>query len=571
MAAREPSALTARGWGTSAQRASPPSRFRLFNAILAIRWVALCVASAGYVLNLTTRQADYRHFIPAIAVAFFYTLALSMFARRAYEWRVRSLLFLVMDYSVTLFLFSMTGSVWNPFLAFGSCSFALAGLAGTKRAGLAAGIGLVFTYALSLALKGYTWSSLQAADGLGLAFVYSLEFVVFSIAWAFSVGVLIKLDAAYADLESTRDRLARANATLDERRERLLALDRIRHAILLDLDAEEIVRIVVRALEELDYPRCRMWLLDNDALRPFPEEDGVAAIDVHGAHPIAVAAHDREVVVTRSDRVEDGSEDELPPPCVAVPVMLDDDLLGVVAVDNSGDEGLSEDRIEVLELFAGQVALALQHVKLFEQSRDYAVARERNRVATEMHETVVLKLYDASVMMDSLNSEDVPPESGRRIRLLKDTILASLQDLRFAVLNWLSLEWENTPRTMVERYLREFTGLSGIRVRLEGAGTERGLPASKAQDLLRILQETLSNVWRHGQATGATVRLDFEVDGLRLTVADDGVGFDPAAAARGSGIGLRSVEERASRHGGTMELITAPGEGTRLRVWMPWP
>jgi signal transduction histidine kinase len=95
------------------------------------------------------------------------------------------------------------------------------------------------------------------------------------------------------------------------------------------------------------------------------------------------------------------------------------------------------------------------------------------------------------------------------------------------------------------------------------------LPADPARDaeILRIAQEALQNALKHARATHVAVKLGTDDDQLVLEVEDDGVGFDPdAAAARSRRLGLTSMEERARRIGGTLEIRSAPGVGTTVRL-----
>jgi signal transduction histidine kinase len=93
------------------------------------------------------------------------------------------------------------------------------------------------------------------------------------------------------------------------------------------------------------------------------------------------------------------------------------------------------------------------------------------------------------------------------------------------------------------------------------------LPDEAAVTLFRITQAALANVALHADASRIVVRLEGDEDGVRLEVEDDGVGFDPQAV-RG-GIGLIGMRERVEWLGGRFDLATAPGAGTRVRVYLP--
>ncbi|HSK61756.1 MAG TPA: ATP-binding protein, partial [Actinomycetospora sp.] len=109
-------------------------------------------------------------------------------------------------------------------------------------------------------------------------------------------------------------------------------------------------------------------------------------------------------------------------------------------------------------------------------------------------------------------------------------------------------------------------GLPGVRAVLDL--DERRLPEHVEVALYRIAQETLQNVLKHADAREVTVRLATREHGVRLELADDGVGFDPSRRA-GTGHGLASVRERAELVGGSVRVTSRPGTGTTVAVTAP--
>jgi signal transduction histidine kinase len=122
---------------------------------------------------------------------------------------------------------------------------------------------------------------------------------------------------------------------------------------------------------------------------------------------------------------------------------------------------------------------------------------------------------------------------------------------------------------LAERFGRE----TGIATRLDTSavdGVDTGLTRSEEIVLLRGAQEALANVRRHAAASAVVLRLSRvgSDDGSQVSVhvEDDGVGFDPAAAA---GVGLAGLRDRAAEVGGVVDVVSAPGEGTRVTVRVP--
>jgi signal transduction histidine kinase len=106
---------------------------------------------------------------------------------------------------------------------------------------------------------------------------------------------------------------------------------------------------------------------------------------------------------------------------------------------------------------------------------------------------------------------------------------------------------------------------AGLQTELQVKGEER-LPLALAQELFWIAVEAFNNVLKHAQARQVQVNLTFAGDKVWLSIADDGLGFDLDAARSQSGMGLRSIAGRVEHIGGQLELDTAPGQGTTIRV-----
>jgi signal transduction histidine kinase len=545
-----------------------PSAFRLFNAVIVIRWLSLAVASIGYLWNLASPQLDFGHFVPACAAAVVYTVLLSLFSRSVYRIHSHSMFFLAADYTFSLILLASTGTVWSPFTMFCACSALFAGGRGNVRAGVAGGLGLVAIFAAALWSKGLTMAALAASDGLELALMYAIEFIVFSVAWAYASGLVADLDIAYSDLSASRDAVSQTNAILDDRRRELLAISRIRAAILNSPHAEEIIGTVLRALESMGFAEGKVFLVQDGALVAFPPDQPARTIDPESDDPVAVAVRLHEKVTVREEAAF--ASEGGPRPGVVIPIVFDDEAYGALVVGEEQGHAFEAETVELLGLFADELALALQHIRMYEQACEYALVEERNRVAVELNDTVVAKLQAAEEYARTVQAQDVPPDVARTLALLEETMHKALEDLGLAVLNWSSLEWDDRPGDLADRYAGEFTVLSGIPVELTVSGVERPLGAAKAKDLLRVLQESLSNAWRHASTPSVRVALDFDDDGVAMVVSDTGRGYDPAVVAHGAGIGLKSMSERGRRHGGSVDVTSAPGEGTQVRMWMPW-
>jgi signal transduction histidine kinase len=116
-------------------------------------------------------------------------------------------------------------------------------------------------------------------------------------------------------------------------------------------------------------------------------------------------------------------------------------------------------------------------------------------------------------------------------------------------------------------YVKRFSQNTGIRVSLNDEESVEGLPAAHKSSLYRIVQEALTNCARHAEARNVQVRLGLEEGICRMTIEDDGKGFEIGGRPRG--LGLLGIQERVDEMGGTLEVVSAPGQGATVVVTVP--
>ena len=196
---------------------------------------------------------------------------------------------------------------------------------------------------------------------------------------------------------------------------------------------------------------------------------------------------------------------------------------------------------------------------------------ERRRVSRELHDDLNQRLaileVDAERMGQELPSSSKVVEALRGLRLrvadVSNDIRRVAYQLHPSILDHLGLA------VALRSYCGELSKREKVRVKLWTEGAPESLPEDIALCLYRVAQESLRNVEKHASAKSAKVRLQRSGDGIRLTVQDDGVGFDPATQTLSRGIGLLSMKERMRLVEGQFTLTSKPGRGTRVDVWAP--
>jgi signal transduction histidine kinase len=263
---------------------------------------------------------------------------------------------------------------------------------------------------------------------------------------------------------------------------------------------------------------------------------------------------------------------------LGVPIRARDEVIGAFYLtEKDGADAFDELDQELIELLAAHAAIAITNARLYERSRELSILSERNRLALELHDVVSQKLFSLNLSADAaatLLDRDAAAARAQleRVRELAREALAELRSLI------LGLRPADLDQDGLEGALRKEVAMlarvHGIDVELSVDGTP---PASDADgegerelEVLRIAHEALHNAVRHAAAKHVVVRLDERGSILKLEVSDDGVGFDPDdPELRSHHLGLTSMEERARELGGTLELSSAHGRGTRIALEVP--
>lgn len=207
-----------------------------------------------------------------------------------------------------------------------------------------------------------------------------------------------------------------------------------------------------------------------------------------------------------------------------------------------------------------------------------AEERERRRVAQELHDRVGQELSALGISLGLLRGQTkewLSPSDAARledalalVRQITAGVRSVMAELRPPMLDEYGL------LAALRWYAGVFADRVGVAVRVVGREPVPRLPSSIAIMLFRIAQEALSNVARHAQASRVEMRLSQRAEIVRLTITDNGRGFDPSVPIETTterGWGVRTMAERAAAIGARLRLASHPGSGTRVVVELPWP
>jgi signal transduction histidine kinase len=389
--------------------------------------------------------------------------------------------------------------------------------------------------------------------------------------------------------------------------EKLLLLMRVGRIIASDLELFDMLQKTADAIHELlGYPNVDLPLIDE-------RDPETLVVRIRGGAYKGRIRHEDRIAVTRgvmgaavrercTQLVNDVGADPryLQPPSgmavraeLAVPILHAGRALGVVNVE--GDQPFTAIDVQLLELVADHLAVAMANTRRFAHERRLAVLEERQRLARDLHDSVTQLLFSSTLLAESLPGllrkgiEEAAPKLDRLIELNRRALGEMRGLLRELAptgsgADFSSRELPAPAMVMLHRHglveaLRTelaTVAAQGLGTRLEAATYERQ-SREREEMLLRVAQEALANTVKHGGARTVSVRLASFDSEVVLAVRDDGRGFDARSAVRDKtaqartdgGMGLSSMRDRIRAQFGQLTIESAPGLGTTVEARLP--
>jgi signal transduction histidine kinase/DNA-binding NarL/FixJ family response regulator len=255
---------------------------------------------------------------------------------------------------------------------------------------------------------------------------------------------------------------------------------------------------------------------------------------------------------------------------LSVPLRVHERPIGVLNFVSRTPGFYREEDIPIAQQIADQVAAFLENLHLQQRMRALisheAAERERTRIGRDIYHVVAQNV--PSIARIAAGLEDAMPAEDRAARLqlarVRELASGTLADVRRVIADLLPRDLDAATLEEAVRATLAPLGIGDPKPRLKVAGETSALSPAARRAAWRIVQEAITNVRLHAAARTVTVSIACDRD-LRLTVADDGRGFDPEAVEGSAGMGLDHMRERAQALGGVVEVESAPGKGTEVR------
>ncbi len=276
------------------------------------------------------------------------------------------------------------------------------------------------------------------------------------------------------------------------------------------------------------------------------------------------------------------------PSILVAPIWAKNKILGLIFILGNEPERISQQHHQLISGICNQLSTAIQNAQLWnelrrkEQSRTQLLSKvvsaqedERQRISRELHDETGQSLTSLLVQLKILERCNTPEEVRAYIEGIRRVVLQTLQevrrlaaDLRPAALDDLGLI------SALEGYIYDFINKSGLRVDFVPQNLEDiRLPRDMEIVVYRVIQESLTNIVRHAQASLVQISIVRVNQKIEVTIVDDGCGFDAEQilAAKDRGLGLLGMQERIELLGGHFALSSEVGQGTRIDVELTVP
>jgi len=305
-------------------------------------------------------------------------------------------------------------------------------------------------------------------------------------------------------------------------------------------------------LEDLDQPIAQMCIGSGSDAKWYPvtsETDPERAMLLHQAYLRALGV--RSILF--------------------MPMLIAGRVTGLIAIRFSQKRTFLRKEIELTRALAHQAMLALQLTRLSAQNRQADLMAERNRVARDIHDTLAQGFTGIIAQLEAAKgaiSQRKKVRASDHLDRAGELAREGLREARRSVqaLRPQALEEKPLAAALKDLIERMTTGTT-MHAKLNVQGEPQKLPPELETNLLRIGQEVLTNALRHARASQFDVVLVFEGDVIRLTLRDNGCGFDPAK--NHEGFGLQGMRERAEDMGGQFSLESSDGNGTVVSILLP--
>lgn len=501
-----------------------------------------------------------------------------------------------LDLLLAAFALALTGGVTSPFFFHVLSPILIAAFFFGLRGGFLAAI--TFTPLYGLAILGSSYEETGLSSPSFILHVFTQLFIIYSIGIVFGYPavLLTRLRRQTHELAKIGYMLSLSNDQLQRTNWQLRLLQELTLSLQSAVSPVELQEVLLQGLvKEVGY---------HGAVVAIADEEGRLGgwcwlrreFDRCRRHFECVV--DVETVDSPVTRAVRGQKPEVYPPGMPptgvveldeamdlqnaygiFPLHLRGHPIGVLIVElNPNQTVIAPDDLNSLALVANHTSVALGSLRLcIERTQRLAAEEIRNRIAADIHDSVSQQLFGLAYGLNACNqllaqNPEALPQVKAQLADLEPLAFTALHQMRSAI--WGLWSGGLDARRLANGLRRHMAALAmdrpvALDIRITPAFD--AWPSDLRHQLLLIAQEGIANIARHARAQSAQIVIAQDNGRILITIADDGIGFDPNRVAHESGFGLESIRRRVERLGGVFCSETTPGQGARLTIAIPLP
>ena len=304
---------------------------------------------------------------------------------------------------------------------------------------------------------------------------------------------------------------------------------------------------------------------EEDRIGPRPTGRGVLGLLIAEPRPLRIGA-------LSSHPESSGFPPNHPPmhSFLGVPIQVRNEVYGnLYLTDKIGWSEFTTDDQALVEALAMAAGIAIENARLHEQVAESAVYADRDRLARDLHDTIIQRLFAVGLSLQSIAGGQIAQEASERLSTAVADIDDTIRQLRTTIFELGMADLQPGIRASVTSLLADLRGVVGFPVQasFEGA-VDTALPDEVAEQLVPTIREAVTNIGRHAHATEAGVLVSVSDGHCRLRVSDNGIGMG-AGDKVGPGLGLANMSRRAEKLDGQLVVESHPTGGTVLTWRVP--
>jgi signal transduction histidine kinase len=254
---------------------------------------------------------------------------------------------------------------------------------------------------------------------------------------------------------------------------------------------------------------------------------------------------------------------------LGVPIRLRRQVFGnLYLTDKTSGAEFTDDDVEVVSTLAHAAAIAIENARLHSRLREATLSEDRERIARDLHDTVIQRLFATGLSLQSVVRIIQPEDAARRVELAVSDLDNTITQIRTSIFELETTQETTGLRVELLKIAKDASRILHFEPNVNFSGPIDSV-ITKDQELamLAVAREALSNCARHAAAKQVDITTTAGTDSILLTIVDDGRGFDMHGNTGGNG--LRNLARRASELGGSLVITSESGGGTTLRWQVP--